>query len=69
MWGKHLRCRNTRLIRGTVYLGDDPSNRVFEKYAFANALASSVKLGIWETTLEKYVEGIEHITEVYIYKF
>ncbi|ODN04073.1 Required for meiotic nuclear division protein 1 [Orchesella cincta] len=53
----------TRLLRGKVHLGSDSSNKLLEKYAFANALASSVKLGIWETTLEKYVEGIEHITE------
>ncbi|CAL8115624.1 unnamed protein product [Orchesella dallaii] len=53
----------TRLLRGKVHLGSDSPNKVLEKYAFANAMASSVKLGIWEATLEKYVEGIEHITD------
>ncbi|KAL7636365.1 UNVERIFIED_CONTAM: hypothetical protein RMT77_013140 [Armadillidium vulgare] len=34
-----------------------------EKFTFSNALAMSVKLGIWEASLEKYIENIEHVTE------
>ncbi|XP_074643031.1 required for meiotic nuclear division protein 1 homolog [Tubulanus polymorphus] len=34
-----------------------------QKYAFSNALSLSVKLGIWEASLEKYVASIEWVTE------
>ncbi|XP_055901976.1 required for meiotic nuclear division protein 1 homolog [Eupeodes corollae] len=34
-----------------------------EKYTFSNAMATSIKLGIWEATLERYIEGMEYLTE------
>lgn len=34
-----------------------------EKYTFSNAMTSSVKLGIWEAMLDKYIESIEFVTE------
>ena len=34
-----------------------------DKYTFSNAIAQSVKLGIWETSLNHYVDSIEFITE------
>ncbi|KAF7278699.1 required for meiotic nuclear division protein 1 homolog [Rhynchophorus ferrugineus] len=33
------------------------------KYTFSNAMLQSVKLGIWEASLEKYIDQIEGITE------
>jgi len=45
-------------------LNVESENKILEKYAFANALSSSVKLGIWESTLDNFVESIAHITEV-----
>ncbi|XP_064612787.1 required for meiotic nuclear division protein 1 homolog isoform X2 [Liolophura sinensis] len=33
------------------------------KYAFSNALSLSVKLGIWEASLDKFVESIEPVLE------
>lgn len=35
-----------------------------EKYTFSNAMAMSVKLGIWEASLDKYIDNIEYVTEV-----
>lgn len=33
------------------------------KYTFSNAIAQSIKLGIWEATLDRYIGSIEHLTE------
>lgn len=33
-----------------------------EKYTFSNALSLSVKLGIWEAALQKYIESMEPVT-------
>lgn len=36
---------------------------VLEKYTFSNAMTSSVKLGIWESLLDKYIDSLEFVTE------
>lgn len=33
-----------------------------EKYTFSNAMTSSVKLGIWEATLDNYIDGLANFT-------
>lgn len=33
-----------------------------EKYTFSNAMISSVKLGIWESMLETYIDGLANVT-------
>lgn len=33
-----------------------------EKYTFSNAMTSSVKLGIWEATLDNYIDGLANVT-------
>lgn len=33
-----------------------------EKYTFSNAMVSSVKLGIWESMLEQYIDGLGNVT-------
>ena len=35
-----------------------------EKYAFSNALAKSVKLAIWEASLDRYVDSVEFVVDV-----
>ncbi|XP_065167130.1 required for meiotic nuclear division protein 1 homolog [Atheta coriaria] len=42
---------------------DDPKRMILDKYTFSNAMALSVKLGIWEASLERYVDSIEGVTE------
>jgi uncharacterized Rmd1/YagE family protein len=59
----HSDQRPTHLANGKIVFNPDSDNSVFEKFAIANALALSVKLGIWESTLDKYVESIDEITE------
>ncbi|CAH1987663.1 unnamed protein product [Acanthoscelides obtectus] len=34
-----------------------------DKYTFSNAMMLSVKLGIWEASLEKYIDEIEFVTD------
>ncbi|KAK9880636.1 hypothetical protein WA026_011876 [Henosepilachna vigintioctopunctata] len=36
---------------------------ILDKYTFSNALVLSVKLGVWEASLEKYIDSIEFVTE------
>ncbi|KAL3270721.1 hypothetical protein HHI36_021247 [Cryptolaemus montrouzieri] len=36
---------------------------ILDKYTFSNALVLSVKLGVWEASLQKYIDSIEFITE------
>jgi len=52
----------TRLVNGRILLNMEGTTDL-EKYAFSNAMALSVKLGIWEAALEKYIDSIEYVTE------
>jgi len=49
----------------TAIVDSEPPKQgdTLEMYAFSNGIASSVKLAIWEATLEKYVESIESMLE------
>lgn len=38
-------------------------NSEFEKYAYSNAMGLTVKLGVWESSLDRYIDSIEFITE------
>ncbi|XP_043663649.1 required for meiotic nuclear division protein 1 homolog isoform X1 [Vespula pensylvanica] len=46
---------------GNIILTRDATN--LEKYTFSNAIAQSVKLGIWETSLGHYINTVEFVTE------
>ncbi|KAK7070627.1 Required for meiotic nuclear division protein 1, partial [Halocaridina rubra] len=52
----------TRLVRHRIILNPEGATDI-EKYTFSNAMAVSVKLGIWEAQLEKYIEDIEYVSE------
>ncbi|XP_035530009.1 required for meiotic nuclear division protein 1 homolog [Morone saxatilis] len=56
---------NTKLERGNFILSDemDQHGAVLEKFAFSNALCLSVKLAIWEVSLDNFVESIQSIPE------
>lgn len=34
-----------------------------DKYTISNAMALTVKLGIWEATLDRYIESVEYVSE------
>ncbi|XP_043226952.1 required for meiotic nuclear division protein 1 homolog isoform X4 [Amphibalanus amphitrite] len=52
----------TRLVNGRILLNMEGSTDL-EKYAFSNAMALSVKLGIWESALERYIDSIRFVTD------
>lgn len=51
-----------QLKRGKILINRE-SQMDLQKYAFSNALALSVKLGIWENTMDQFVENLEDIIE------
>ncbi|XP_061899197.1 required for meiotic nuclear division protein 1 homolog [Entelurus aequoreus] len=57
---------NSKLERGSFILSDnlDAQQVVLEKFAFSNALYLSVKLAIWEVSLDNFVESIQSIPEM-----
>ncbi|XP_051503266.1 required for meiotic nuclear division protein 1 homolog isoform X2 [Myxocyprinus asiaticus] len=57
---------NSKLHRGNfVFNGElDYEQVVLEKFAFSNALSLSVKLAIWEVSLDNFVESIQSIPEM-----
>lgn len=48
--------------KATFYLSQNDSMPL-EKYTFSNAMSTSVKLGIWEALLDKYVDSMAYVTE------
>lgn len=46
----------------TFYIQPDDDGDL-EKYTFSNAMTSSVKLGIWESLLENYIDGLANVTD------
>ncbi|XP_037791647.1 required for meiotic nuclear division protein 1 homolog isoform X5 [Penaeus monodon] len=52
----------TRLVKDKIMLNTEGQTDL-EKYTFSNAMAMSVKLGIWESSLDKYIEKIEYVSE------
>lgn len=57
---------NSKLQRGNFLLNNemDQDQAVLEKFAFSNALSLSVKLAIWEVSLDNFVDSIQSIPEV-----
>ncbi|XP_034846908.1 required for meiotic nuclear division protein 1 homolog isoform X2 [Mirounga leonina] len=55
----------SKLHRGEIRLNSelDMDDAILEKFAFSNALCLSVKLAIWEASLDKFVESIQSIPE------
>lgn len=47
---------------GKFYLTPDSDNFLY-KYTFSNAIAQSIKLGMWEATLDRYIDSMEYLTE------
>ncbi|KAK3861339.1 hypothetical protein Pcinc_044504 [Petrolisthes cinctipes] len=52
----------TKLLHDKILLNPEGQTNL-EKYTFSNALAMSVKLGIWEASLDKYIDNIEYVSE------
>uniref|UniRef100_A0A8C5MQA2 Required for meiotic nuclear division 1 homolog n=1 Tax=Leptobrachium leishanense TaxID=445787 RepID=A0A8C5MQA2_9ANUR len=57
---------HTKLVKGEILLNSqlEPDELILEKFAFSNALCLSVKLAIWEATLDTFVGSIQSIPEM-----
>ncbi|MBN3320117.1 RMND1 protein, partial [Atractosteus spatula] len=57
---------SSKLHHGNILLNSeiDLEQVVLEKFAFSNALSLSVKLAIWEVSLDNFVESIQSIPEM-----
>ncbi|XP_045466150.1 required for meiotic nuclear division protein 1 homolog isoform X1 [Harmonia axyridis] len=62
---KHQEGSKASVIEKNGYFGlnINPDSILLDKYTFSNALALSVKLAVWEVSLEKYIDSIEYVTE------
>jgi len=58
----HAVGKNSHLQDGLIVLGSEGLTEL-DKYTFSNAMALSVKLGMWEASLNRYVESIEFVIE------
>ncbi|NWI95342.1 RMND1 protein, partial [Pitta sordida] len=56
----------SKLHKGQIFLNSELANDevVLQKFAFSNALCLSVKLAIWESLLDNFVESIQSIPEI-----
>ncbi|CAL7948959.1 unnamed protein product [Xylocopa violacea] len=53
--------KSSHIMNGNIMLALNATN--LDKYTFSNAMAQSVKLGIWEASLDNYIDSIEFVTE------
>lgn len=53
----------TKLSNGLIVLKEGLDVESLETFAFSNGMVLSVKLGMWEATLEGFVDSIEWVTE------
>ncbi|XP_029719236.1 required for meiotic nuclear division protein 1 homolog [Aedes albopictus] len=51
-----------RLKNNSFYISTNDDTDL-EKYTFSNAMSLSVKLGIWEASLERYIESMAYVTD------
>ena len=56
---------NTHLQKGEIKLNSSSEfeTQIHEKYTFSNAIAASVKLGMLESKLDKFIDSIEIVSE------
>ncbi|XP_067636957.1 required for meiotic nuclear division protein 1 homolog [Eurosta solidaginis] len=47
---------------GKFFLASEGDN-FLQKYTFSNAMATSIKLGMWEAMLERYIDSMEYLTD------
>ena len=55
--------KDTPALRNSNFYLTKADDNILEKYTFSNAMSLSVKLGIWEASLDNYVESMAYVTE------
>lgn len=63
MFYNYTKDAHPMLRNNNFYITKKDDGSVFEKYTFSNAMSLSVKLGIWEASLDKYIDSMAYITE------
>jgi required for meiotic nuclear division protein 1 len=63
MFYNYTKDKTAQLKNNNFYITKLDEKNLFEKYTFSNALSLSVKLGIWEATLNHYVDSMGYLTE------
>ncbi|XP_054003223.1 required for meiotic nuclear division protein 1 homolog [Hylaeus anthracinus] len=53
--------KRSHIKNGHIILALTATN--LDKYTFSNAMAQSVKLGIWEASLDNYIHSVEFVTD------
>lgn len=61
-WMSFIYDEKAHMKKGTFYITQSETMPI-EKYTFSNAMSTSVKLGIWEALLDKYVDSMAYVTE------
>lgn len=62
-----MQSRKSSIQKGNLHIIKDDSTAMdLDRYTFSNAMAHSVKLGIWEAMLEEYIDSVEFVTQVSI---
>lgn len=52
----------TKLVHDKIRFNPEGQTDL-EKYTFSNAMSMSVKLGVWEASLDHYIDNMEHVSE------
>ncbi|XP_033606078.1 required for meiotic nuclear division protein 1 homolog isoform X2 [Cryptotermes secundus] len=58
----HAVGKQSHIQDGHIMLGSEGQTEL-DKYTFSNVMALSVKLGVWEASLNRYVDSIEFVIE------
>ncbi|XP_065219767.1 required for meiotic nuclear division protein 1 homolog [Planococcus citri] len=57
-----INSKNSLLNKGNICLTQEQDKCSFDKYTFSNGMTISVKLGIWESLLDRYIESLAPLT-------
>lgn len=61
-WMSYDYDEKAHMKKGTFYLSQNDTMPL-EKYTYSNAMSASVKLGMWEAMLDRYVDSMAYVTE------
>ena len=55
--------QKSSFTKGVIHLKNDEKTKLYDQYACSNVIAMSVKLAIWESLLNEFIEKISFITD------
>lgn len=59
----YLSDESTAKFKNGIFMLSKTEEKFYEKYTFSNAMASSIKLGIWEAILDRYIDNMQFMTD------